>query len=70
MNINPQTIQFYVQLFEAIQAGAITVVNGFKGLLHILHPQATDAELDAAVDQVAADAARRKAERDQMGGAQ
>ena len=66
LNLNFDQINLYVQLFQAIEAGVLNVVGGFKAIIKALHPGASDEELNAIEDGIKADAAKRQAERDQM----
>ena len=50
------------------QAGMV-LIGGVKSLVSLFANAPTDAELDALVDALVADASRRKSERDTMTGA-
>lgn len=63
-----QEILAYVAIFGALTKLGETLVSGVRAIVRAARPGVTDAELDAIEDGIAADAARRRREREAMTG--
>jgi len=59
--MNPQTILAWMQLAQTLAAAGVDATHRIKAAMSAVHTDATDAELDAAVQAVVDDATRRKA---------
>lgn len=60
--MKPEQITAIADIILKLEQVGLEIAGGLKALIAMLHPIRTDAELDATVDAVVADATRRRNE--------